>query len=92
MKIIILKSNFCDYSDAYILVKEYITVLNTAAADVDANNTNKIAIIKNHAPFTNYMREISNTQVDNAKDTDIVMATYNLIEYSDNYSKTVKIL
>ena len=34
------------------------------------------------------MSEISNTQVDNAKDTDIVMSMYNLIEYSDKYSKT----
>ena len=31
--------------------------------------------------------EINNTQVDNAKDIDIVMPMYNLIEYSDNYSK-----
>ena len=32
--------------------------------------------------------KINNTQVDNAKDIDIVMPLYNLIEYSDNYSKT----
>ena len=31
---------------------------------------------------------INNTQVDNAKDIDIVMPMYNLIEYSDNYAKT----
>ena len=31
---------------------------------------------------------MNNTQVDNGKDTDIVMPMYNLIEYSDNYSKT----
>ena len=37
--------------------------------------------------FTNCIREINNTQVDNAKD-DIVMPMYNLIEYSDNYAKT----
>ena len=30
----------------------------------------------------------NNTKVDNAKDIDIVMPMYNLIEYSDNYSKT----
>ena len=33
------------------------------------------------------MSEINNTQIDNAKDVDIVMPLYNLIEYSDNYSK-----
>ena len=32
--------------------------------------------------------EINNTQTDNAKDIDIVMCMYNLIEYSDNYAKT----
>ena len=30
----------------------------------------------------------NNTQVNNAKDLDIDMQKYNLIEYSDNYSKT----
>ena len=83
-----LKSSLCDYGDAYILVKGTITVNNTAAADADANNTNKKVIFKNCAPFTNYISEINNTQVDNAKDLDIVMPMYNLIKYSDNYSKT----
>ena len=31
---------------------------------------------------------INNTQVDDAQDIDIVMPMYNLIEYSDAYSKT----
>ena len=87
-KTTMLKSSSCDYSDAYILVKGTITVNNTADADADANNTNKKVIFKNCAPFTNCIREINNTQVDNAKDIDIVMPIYNLIEYSDNYSKT----
>ena len=30
---------------------------------------------------------MNNTQVDNAKDIDIVMPMNNLIKYSDNYSK-----
>ena len=87
-KTALLKSSLCDYSDAYILVKGTIAVNNTAVADADANNTNKKVIFKNCAPFTNCISEINNTQVDNAKDTDIVMPMYNLIEYSDNYSKT----
>ena len=68
-----LKSSLCDYGDAYILVKGTITVNNTAAADADANKTNKKLIFKNCAPFTNCICEINNTQVDNAKDLDIVM-------------------
>ena len=83
-----LKSSLFDYSDSYILVKRTITVNNTDAANADANSTNKKVIFKNCAPFTNCISEINNTQVDNAKGIDIVMPIYNLIEYSDNYSKT----
>ena len=82
-----LKSSLCDYSDAYIHVKGTITVNNTAA-DANANNTNKKVIFKNCAPFTKYVSEVNNTNVDDAKDIDIVIPMYNLIEYSDNYSKT----
>ena len=83
-----LRSSLCDYSDAYILVKGNITVNNTAAAGADANNTNKKVIFKNCAPFTKCISRINNTDIDNAQDIDIVMPIYNLIEYSDNYSKT----
>ena len=82
-----LKSSLCDYSDAYIPVKGTITVNKTAAADADANNTNKKVIFKKCAPLTNCISKINNTQVDNAKDIDIVMPMYNLIEYSDHYSE-----
>ena len=87
-KTTMLKSSLCDYSDAYIIVKGTITVNNTAADGAAANNTNKKVIFKNCAPFTNFISDFNNTQVDNAKDIDIVMPMYNLIEYSDNYAKT----
>ena len=87
-KTTMLKSSLCDYSDAYILVKGTISVNNTAGAGAAANNTNKKVIFKNCAPFTNCISEINNTQIYNAKDIDIVMPMYNLIEYSDNYAKT----
>ena len=83
-----LRCSLWDYSDAYILVKGNISVNNTAAEDADANNTNKKVIFKNCSPFTYCISKINNTQVDNAKDIDIVMPIYNLIEYSNNYSKT----
>ena len=83
-----LRSSVCEYSDTYILVKGNISVNNTAAVGADANNTNQKVIFKNCAPFTDCISKINNTQVDNAKDIDIVMPMYNLIEYSDNYSKT----
>ena len=88
-KTTMLKSSLCDYSDAYILIRGTITVNSTDAADADANDTNKKVIFKNCAPFTNCISEINNTQVDNAKDIDIVMPMYNLLEYSDNYSKNI---
>ena len=87
-KTTMLKSSLCYYSDAYILVKGTITVNNTAAQGAAANNTNKRVIFKNCAPFANCISEINKTQIDNAKDIDIVMPMYNLIEYSDNYAKT----
>ena len=46
-KTVMLTSVLCDYSDAYILVKGNITVANTAAADAEANHTNKKVIFKN---------------------------------------------
>ena len=68
-----LRSNLCDYSDVYILVKGNISVNNTAAAGVDANNTNKNVIFKNCAPFTSCISEINNEQIDDAEYIDIVM-------------------
>ena len=84
----LLRSSLCDYSDAYILVKGNIIVNKTAAEGAAANNTNKKVIFKNCAPFTNCISKINNTQIDNAEYIDIVMPMYNLIEYSDNYSRT----
>ena len=85
-----LRSNLCDFSDAYIFVKGNITI--TGAGD---NNTarrqderDKGVIFKNCTPFVKCISRINNTEIDNAKYIDIVMPTYNLIEYSDNYSKT----
>ena len=86
-KTTMLKSSLCDYSDAYIRVKGTISVNDTVAGDA-INNNNKKGIFKNCAPFTNCISEINNMQIDNAKDIDIVMPMYNLIEYSDNYAKT----
>ena len=87
-KTTILKSTLFDYNDAYILVKGTVIVNNTVAADADANNTNKKVIFKNCAPFTNFISETNNTQLDNAKDIEIVINAYKLLEYSDRYLKT----
>ena len=53
-KTTMLKSSFCDYSDAFTLVKVTKIVPNTAGAATvaAASNGNKKVIIKNCAPFT----------------------------------------
>ena len=89
-KTTMLRSNLCDYADSYILDKGSITI--TGAGDDDAatqaDERNKEVTLKICAPFTTCISRINNTDIGNAHDTDIVMPMYNLIEHSDNYSKT----
>ena len=90
-KITMLRSNLCDYADSNIFVKGTITITgagDAAAAARQADEKDKEATFKNCAPFTKCISRINNTDIDNAHDIDIVMPMYNLIEYSDNYSKT----
>ena len=49
-------------------------------------------IFKNCTPFSDYISKINNTQTDNAKDLDVIMPMHELIEYSNNYSKTSRSL
>ena len=65
----------CDYRHAYILVKETITLIGQAADAavlLQANRNNKQVIFK-FLPFIECTTEISNTQLDNTEDLDIVM-------------------
>ena len=73
-----LESCLCDYSDAYILARGTISV---APQEEDNPNHNyKEVVFKNHAALTDYISEINNTEIDNAKDIDVAMPTYYLIE------------
>ena len=83
-----LKSSLCDYSDAYVLFKGTITNPNMTVASAAVNNGNKKVIFKICAPFTDCISEINNTQVDKARNIDVVTLMYDLIKYSNNYSKT----
>ena len=87
-----LRSNLCDYSDAYILVKGTITVTAPGAKN-DANNIrdkkNRPLILKNNAPFVSCITRINGELIEDADDSDIVMSMYNLLEYSKNYRKTI---
>ena len=87
-KMCMIRSNLCNYRDAYIFVEGTLTVLNTETSVAAVNNTNKNVIFKNCAPFTDCITKINNTQADDAQKIDAVMPMYNLIEYSDAYLKT----
>ena len=76
----------CGYSDGYILVKGTKTVPNTGTA-APSNSREKKLYLNYCVPFTDYINKINNTQVDNAKDINVVKPKYNLIEYSNHYSK-----
>ena len=82
-KTLMLRSDLCDYSDTYIVVKGKITVTNP---DNDAYDK-KLAFTDN-APCLSCISKINNTFINNAEDFDIVMPMYNLLEYSKNYGKT----
>ena len=84
-----LRSNLCDYSDAYILVKGTITVNGIVnGAENEILRRNRPLILKNNAPFVSCMTKINNEFIEDADDLDIVMPMYNLLEYSKTYRKT----
>ena len=89
-KTAMLKSDLWDYADAYIFVKGTITITGAGddAAARQLDERNKGVTFKYCAPFTKCISRINNTDIDNVQGIDIVMPMYNLIEYSDNYSKT----
>ena len=78
-----LRSDLCDYSDAYILVKGKITVTNP-----NNNAYDKKLALKNNAAFISCISKINGELIENAEDLDIVMPMYNLLEYSKNYRNT----
>ena len=87
-----LRSNLCDYSDAYILVKGTITVTTPVVnnnADNIRDKRNRPLILKNNAPFVSCITRINGKLIEDADDLDIVMSMYNLLEYSKNYRKTI---
>ena len=68
----VLKSNLCDYSDAYILVSGDITIIGD----------NELGVaFKNCAPFTICITDIDGMTIDDAENLDLVMQIYDSIEY-----------
>ena len=79
-----LRSDLCDFNDAYIVVIGNIAL----EGDNDTNKRNKNLALKNNAPFINCISKFNGVKIDNAEDLDVVMPMYNLLKYSKNYRKT----
>ena len=88
----ILRSDLCDYSGSYVLVKATITVTANAGANNIRDKKNRPLILKNNAPFISCVTKINNEFIEDADDLDIVMPMYSLLEYSKNYRKTIGLL
>ena len=81
-----LRSDLCDFNDAYIVTgKITATNLNPPAGV----NYSRNLPLKNSAPFFNCILKINSQLIEDAQDLDIVMTTYNLLYYSKNYRKTI---
>ena len=74
-----LRSDLCDFSDAYIVVNGNIIVTNP-----DNANRNKAMAFKNNAPFFKCISKINGVKIYNAEHLDVVMPMYNFLEYSKN--------
>ena len=77
-----LRSDLCDFTDSYIVVKGTITATNP-----DNAKSNKSVAFKCNASFTNCISKLNGVKINNAEDSDFVMPMYNLFEYSKNYKK-----
>ena len=77
----VLKSNFCDYNNTYILVRGDITVKAVPSTKVAFNNC---------AQFTKCITKIDEKIIDDAENLDLVMQMHNLTEYSSDYSETTE--
>ena len=84
-----LRSDLCDYSDAYIVVKGDITLTKTNGREI-IDIRNRFSVFKGNEPFTNCISKMNNVLIDNAEDLDIVIPMYNLLEYSKHYIKNNK--
>ena len=80
-----LRSDLCDYSNAYIVVKGVVTV---SADERDRNEMNRQVVLKNNAPFISCISKINGVLIENAEDLCIAVPMYNLLEYIKIYSNT----
>ena len=81
-----LRSDLCNYSDAYVWVKRKITITNPN----DNANFKKELTLNNNALIILCISKINGELVENAEDLDIVIPMHNLLECSKNYEKNLQ--
>ena len=79
-----LQQDSSDCNDVYNIVNETITVEGYDNRGIK----NRLLAFKNNTLFISSIFKINNVLIDNAKDLEVEMPMYNLIEYSKNDIKT----
>ena len=80
-----LRSDLCDFSDKYIVVKGIITVV---AEEKDRDEMNRQVVLKNNGPFISCILRINGVLIEDAHDLHVVAPRYCLLKCSKSYSKT----
>ena len=83
-----LRSDLCDFSDTYIVVKGIITLRASRGANNIRHRKNRPLALKNNAPFISCISKINGLLIENAEDLDVVMPMYILLEHRKKFSKT----
>ena len=73
-----LRSDLCDFSDAYIFVEGTITL----GGNNNANKQNKNLAFKINAPFINCVSKINGVKIDNAEELDVVIRRYAHVHFT----------
>ena len=72
-----LRSDLCDFSNAYVLVKGTITVTAPEGQDQLRDKKNRPLVLKNNASFISCIAKINGELIENVEDLDVVMPMYN---------------
>ena len=67
IKTSMLRSDLCNFSDAYMVVKRTITIVRPNGA-----KRNKEVTFKNNAPFINCISKVNGVKIDNTEELDVV--------------------
>ena len=70
-----------------MIIQTQIMIEEVYNTEIIGHQVTQVAF-KNFAPFTKCITKIDGTTKDDAKDLDLVMPMYHLMQYSSNYSET----